>query len=600
MRASWCAFARSVRQRVTMSRPCWHGPKSKPRRPTLVVRSLISPSSTLQYVRQRKTGSKEPEPGRLRSRLHVNWQAKLRTRLGSDEARMIRIILFLVSVTLIVAGFAWIADRPGEVAITWMGYRIETSVMMAAVSIAALVLVVVLLLSTVRAILHSPEQVSLFFRHRRAIKGYLAVSRGLIAIGAGDLQLARKSADEAARLSPGDPLALLLTAQSAQMAGDRSSAERAFREMTRRDETKLLGLRGLYIEAQRRNDAPAARLAAEEAAKIRPAVAWAGQAALDYRCAAADWAGALDALDHMKAALEKSDYRRKRAVLLVARAQALEEIDRDTSRNLVLESVKLAPDLVPAAALAGRRLAESGEQRKARKILEAAWRINPHPDIADGYAHLRLSDSARERLARMQKLAAKVPGQVEGALAVARAALDAREFATARAALAPYLSAPTRRIATLMADIEETEHGDEGRVRQWMTRAMRASGDPVWTADGVVSERWLPVSPNGRLDGFEWKVPLAEIGVTRPVIEVTTPTPDSVPSAPPETKPLDKPRKTVKSKAFNKTIPVEPVIPLVHAPDDPGLDSSLDRDPVPESSAPRASDGWQRLRQLFR
>jgi HemY protein len=370
--------------------------------------------------------------------------------------------------------------------------------------------------------------------------------------------------------------------------------------MTWRDETKLLGLRGLYIEAQRRNDAHAARLAAEEAAKIRPAVAWAGQAALDYRCAAADWAGALDALDHMKAALEKSDYRRKRAVLLVARAQALEEIDRDTSRNLVLESVKLAPDLVPAAALAGRRLAESGEQRKARKILEAAWRINPHPDIADGYAHLRLSDSARERLARMQKLAAKVPGQVEGALAVARAALDAREFATARAALAPYLSAPTRRIATLMADIEETEHGDEGRVRQWMTRAMRASGDPVWTADGVVSERWLPVSPNGRLDGFEWKVPLAEIGVTRPVIEVTTPTPDSVPSAPPETKPLDKPRKTVKSKAFNKTIPVEPVIPLVHAPDDPGLDSSLDRDPVPESSAPRASDGWQRLRQLFR
>ena len=45
---------------------------------------------------------------------------------------------------------------------------------------------------------------------------------------------------------------------------------------------------------------------------------------------------------------------------------------------------------------------------------------------------------------------------------------------------------------------------------------MRASGDPVWTADGVVSDRWLPVSPNGRLDGFEWKVPLAEIGVSRP------------------------------------------------------------------------------------
>ena len=517
---------------------------------------------------------------------------------------MIRIVLFLASVAVIAAGFAWIADHPGEVAITWLGYRVETSVMVASFTVAGLVLMAILLWSIVRAILRSPEQVSLLFRHRRALKGYLAVSRGLIAIGAGDLQRARKSADEAARLSPGDPLALLLTAQSAQMAGDRTAAERAFREMSRRNETKLLGLRGLYIEAQRRNDGAAARHAAEEAARISPAVAWAGQAVLDYRCTAGDWAGALEALDQMKPSLEKSDYRRKRAVLLVARAQALEDSDRDTSRKLVLESVKLAPNLVPAAALAGRRLAESGEPRKARKILEAAWTINPHPDIAESYANLRLGDSARERLARMQKLASEVPGQLEGALAVARAALDAREFAAARSALAPYLSVPTRRVATLMAEIEESEHGDEGRVREWMARAMRASGDPFWTADGVVSERWLPVSPNGRLDGFEWKVPLAEIGVTRAVIEVTAPPADMParpePAAAPENKPADKSRKRVKSNMFSKTTPVQPVIPLVHAPDDPGLDSGLDRDPVPETSGPPANDAWQRLRQLFR
>jgi HemY protein len=514
---------------------------------------------------------------------------------------MTRIILFLASVAVVAAGVAWIADRPGEVSITWMGYRVETSVIVAAFAVAALVLIALFLWSIVRAILHSPEHVSLFFRHRRAVKGYVAISRGLIAIGAGDLRVARKSAAEAARLSPGDPLALLLSAQSAQMAGDRNAAERAFREMTKRDDTKLLGLRGLYIEAQRRNDADAARFAVEEAAKV--AAGWAGQAVLDYRCAAADWAGALDALDHMKSALEKPDYRRKRAVLLAARAQALADIDRDTSRALVLESVKLAPDLVPAAALAGRRLAESGEPRKARKILETAWAINPHPDIAESYANLRLGDSARERLARMQKLADKVPGQLEGALAVARAALDAREFTTARAALTPYLSAPTRRVATLMADIEETEHGDEGRVREWMTRAMRASGDPVWTADGVVSEHWFPVSPNGRLDGFEWKVPLAEIGVSRPVIEVPPSVAESITVTPPETKPeppAERPRKTAKSKASAKAKPVEPVIPLVHAPDDPGLDSGLDRDPIPESVTPPATDAWQRLRQLFR
>ena len=345
---------------------------------------------------------------------------------------MIRVVLFLISVAVVAAGFVWVADRPGDVAINWMGYRIETSLMVAALAIAALVLAVMLLWSLVRGILRSPEQVSLFFRHRRAMKGHLAITRGLIAIGSGDLRIARKAADEAARLSPGDPLMLLLTAQSAQMAGDRDGAERAFRAMAERDETRLLGLRGLYIEAQRRNDTQAARMVAEQAAKAAPSLTWAGQAVLEDRCAATDWAGALGALDHMKSALDKADYRRKRAVLLTARALALETIDRDTSRALVLEAVKLAPDLVPAAALAGRRLAETGEQRKAGKILTAAWKLNPHPDIAEAYGNLRFGDTARARLARMQTLADKLPGQREGALAVARAALDAREFGAAR------------------------------------------------------------------------------------------------------------------------------------------------------------------------
>jgi HemY protein len=526
---------------------------------------------------------------------------------------MIRVVFFLVALALVAAGFAWFADRPGDIVLTWMGYRVETSLMIVALAVIALVVAVILVWSILNALLRAPEQVSLFFRHRRAMKGYLAISRGLIAIGSGDLRLARKSADDAGRLSPGDPLTLLLNAQAAQLAGDRAGAERAFRAMTRRDDTKLLGLRGLYIEAQRNNDAPAARHAAEEAVKLAPTLGWAAQAVLDDRCAVSDWEGALAALEHTKGALEKSDYRRKRAVLLAARALALNDIDRDGSRVAVLEAVKLAPDLVPAAALAGRRLAEAGEQRKARRILERAWEISPHPDIAEAYANLRLGDSARERLARMQKLAAKVPGQLEGALAVARAALEAREFGTARDVLAPYLSAPTRRVATLMAEIEETEHRDVGRVREWMGRAMRAAGDPAWTADGVVSERWLPVSPNGRLDGFTWRVPLAELGVSRPVVEVmpapleppaAAPTPEIDAGAQPEpaeaADPVEPP-KPVPSLAPSpaaKAKPVEPVIPLVQVPDDPGPDAVLDGE-APSGATPVSGASWQRFRKRF-
>ncbi len=434
---------------------------------------------------------------------------------------MIRVVIFLIAVALIAGGVAWVADRPGDVAVTWMGYHIETSVLVTTLALLALIAAAIILWSILHGIWRTPHHISLFLRNRRSLKGYQAVSRGLIAIGAGDLRLARRSSDEALRHAPDDPLTLLLTAQSAQMGGDRGGAESAFHAMAKRADTKLIGLRGLFVEAQRRNDAPAALRAAEEAVKAQPSLGWAGQAVLDFRSAARDWHGALEALERMKSSLEKKIYRRKRAVLLTAHALSVNDTDRDASRAAVMEAVKLAPDLVPAAVLAGRRLAEAGELRKAGKILTNAWTANPHPELAETYANLRFGDSARERLARIKRLVEKVPEQIESALALSRAALEARDFPAARAALERYLAAPTKRVATLMAEIEETEHGAEGRVREWLNRAMRAPADPAWTADGVVSERWLPVTPKGHLDGFEWKRPLAEIGVSRPVIEAS-------------------------------------------------------------------------------
>src|SRR5262249_58116350 len=112
----------------------------------------------------------------------------------------------------------------------------------------------------------------------------------------------------------------------------------------------------------------------------------------------------------------------------------------------------------------------------------------------------------------VETLAAKTPGEIEGALAIARAAIDATEFAKARAALAPFVASPTQRVAMLMAEIERTEHGDSGKARTWTLGAVRARLDPAWTADGYVSDRWRPVSPvTGRLDAFQWQAPLASL-----------------------------------------------------------------------------------------
>ena len=70
----------------------------------------------------------------------------------------------------------------------------------------------------------------------------------------------------------------------------------------------------------------------------------------------------------------------------------LETTDRDTSRESAMEAVKLAPTLVPAATLSAKFLSESNQARRAMRIVETAWVAQPHPDLADAYAHIRLGD----------------------------------------------------------------------------------------------------------------------------------------------------------------------------------------------------------------
>ena len=427
---------------------------------------------------------------------------------------MLRIVLFLVLIALAAWGAAWVADQPGDVVLSWGVTKITTTLPVFALMIGIVIVLGMLALGVLSILWRTPGRIRRGHHERRIVRGRNAITHGLLAIGHGDVAAARRHADDARRLAGHDPLALLLHAQSAQLDGDRDGAKAVFSSMAAREDTRLFGLRGLFIEAQRADDAVAAVMIAEEALKLAPSSSWASHAVLGFRCAQGDWEGALKILDHdhESGLLDKASYRRRRGVLLTARALELEKVDRDRSRESVMEAVKLAPTLVPAAVLAAKFESEAHQVRRAMRLVEAAWLKHPHPDLADAYAHVRLGDSARQRLVRIETLAAKTPDAVEGKLAVARAAIDASEFTKAREALATLIADPTQRVAMLMAEIERTEHGDSGKARTWTLRAVRARHDPAWTADGYVSDRWRPVSPvTGRLDAFQWQTPVASL-----------------------------------------------------------------------------------------
>lgn len=467
---------------------------------------------------------------------------------------MIRILLFLLVVFALGLGFAWLADRPGDMVVTLDGYQYQVSLMVAAVVIVAIVAAVMITWWLIRTIWNSPYLVSRYFRVRRRDRGYQALSTGMIAAGAGDAVLARNMNKQAAKLISADqePLIHLLDAQALILEGNHEAARKKFEAMLDDPEMRLLGLHGLYLEAERLGEGDISRHYASRAAELAPQLAWAADATLDDKAARGDWDGALRLVDAQRTSkqMEKETANRRRAILLTGKAMALADTDRNAARAAAIEANRLQPNFAPAAIAAAKAYFQQDDVRKGAKVLETAWRAEPHPEIADLYVHARAGDAVGDRLHRAKKLQAQKQNNAESALAVARAALDAGDLKLARgeAESAARLQ-PQERAYLLLADIEEAETGDQGRIRQWLSKAVRAPRDPAWVADGYVSERWAPFSPvTGRLDAFEWKVPMERVGqliqqdeepVGAPALPVARPeaqakVADPVPSVEPE------------------------------------------------------------------
>jgi HemY protein len=353
-------------------------------------------------------------------------------------------------------------------------------------------------------------------------------------------------------------------------------------------ETHGIGLRGLHVEARRAGDHGAALQYAMRAHARAPA-SWAGQAVLDDRTRRGDWAGALATVDSNAGArlIDKPTADRWRAVIKTAMAEEAMERDPKAALALAQEACKLAPTLVPAAAISGRLTAQAGDFRRASRMLEAAYAQTPHPDLAAAYLRVRHGDSTGDRLARARALARMAPLDPESSLTVARAALDARDISAARAAIAPLIASdsssgrPTRRVCLLMADIEETE-GNHGAVREWLGRAARAPRDKAWVADGVISDRWAPVSPSGTLDGFVWRTPDERLAApaesvatpsapTPPTEAIAAPAPAAVVTPPPQ---VVEPEPSVAPGQAPTVVPAPRtgviIDPASMSPDDPG------------------------------
>lgn len=426
---------------------------------------------------------------------------------------MWRVLRIVIVIAIVAVAAVWLAENPGRVTLAWHGWRIDTSV---AVLVAA-----VLLLSVAAAVLYrgwvalrrAPGRIGDAWRLRRRQQGYQALTRGMVAVAAGDAEEAQRQVRRADVLLNEPPLTMLLSAQAAQLAGDDRAAAKFFAAMSEREETEFLGVRGLLAQAMNRGADDEARTLARRAWRLRPKSEWVAGVLFDLEVRAGRWQDARATLDDVlrRRLISAERGRRRNAVLAteLARDAGAHGGDEEAMRH-AREAHDLAPDLVPATVALARGLIAAGKEGRARALIERAWLLNPHPDLAETYLAASAEKEPLGRVRAVQRLVHEAPNVAESRYALSRALVDARLWGEARKVLAGFGDDPPARACRLLAEIEEAEHGNLALSRQWLMRATVADPDPAWVcgACGETTREWYALC--GKCRGFDtlsWRVP---------------------------------------------------------------------------------------------
>jgi HemY protein len=424
---------------------------------------------------------------------------------------MIRFLGILVGAGVAAVITAWIADRQGELVFTLDAYEVHMSAPVAIGLLVLFAIAMIVLVRLITALISGPGAIGAWFNARRIRSGNDSLSRGLIAVAAGDVLEARRHADRARGILGPHPLSLLLQAQTASLDGNVTAQHHAYRKMLTYQDTELLGLRGLFMLAARENRHDEALAFAARAHALKPRAPWAVNALFDLHTARGEWAEARNVLEALAAArlLDANVVHRRRAVLLTAEAiDADRRGESEKALGLASDALALAPGLVPAAVLAARRLAAAGKIWRAQGVVEACWAEAPHPDLAEVYVAIKPDEADGQRAQRLAGLAHLNRDHFESRVLEAEEAARLKNWPEARRLLAPLADEfATARVCALMAEIEDGENSDSSAAHGWLSRAVRAARDAEWRCShcGATQADWSPVCHGcGRFDTLNW------------------------------------------------------------------------------------------------
>lgn len=433
---------------------------------------------------------------------------------------LIKILLFVAVVAALTVGAGYVMENGPSVVVSISGFmEVELGPLQAvlvAMAVVGLMYVAFKLLSLLYAflkfLLGDETALSRYFDRNRERRGYRAVTDSLMALAAGEGREAVAKANKASKLLDAPEVTNVITAQAAEMVGDKRTAEDAYKKLLKDDRTRFVGIRGIMKQKLSEGDTDTALLLAEKAYALRPKHEEVQDTLLKLQAEHHDWTGARKTLGTKlrTGTLPRDVHRRRDAVLALSEAKDVLDSGKSIeAREAAIEANKLSPDLVPASIMAARGFIEKGKPRLATRVLKKTWESQPHPELAVAFAEIEPEEDAKARLKRFSELTKIQPDHPETKMLMAELNIAAEDFPAARRAIGDLpTSDPTARSLSIMAAVERGEGADEAVVRGWLAKAVTAPRGPQWVCENCqhTEPTWAPVCSNcGGFDTLSWR-----------------------------------------------------------------------------------------------
>lgn len=321
---------------------------------------------------------------------------------------------------------------------------------------------------------------------RRRNRALDAMEEALLAGAEGDVKKARKKAEVARNLIGSTELGRVISALSAEAAGDNDVAVEHYQAMLENDKTRATGQRGLAQNMLATGDLPGAIEQSREAYIANPDARWAFDTLFKAEVANHQWIDAEDTLGtgEQRKHVDKDIARRRRAVLNTAEADRLhDEGEYAQALELAVKANTLAPEFAPATALAAKLYKRQDDPKAAAKLIEKSWSHAAHPALALSFLDLLEGEDDKSHDRRLAALVKQAPEHRETKILLAEDNLRRDDAVQAWAILSPLLretECPSSRLCILAAQSEERLNNPTD-ARLWLQRAATAPREADWS-----------------------------------------------------------------------------------------------------------------------